>query len=115
MAKSKPTSTRGCKPSAKKAPPPAKGRPPGAGPRPFTCEVEGCEKSYPSSGGLHQHKRNKHPELIVPRGSHGSNTYRKYSCQVEGCEKSYDTSAGLYQHKKAKHPELIGQRKGGKA
>lgn len=88
----------------------SKGRPQSTGPRPFICPVAGCGKSYPSSGGLHQHKRAKHPELITPRGSNGSGAYRKHACPVEGCDKSYDTSGGLYQHKNAKHPELIRRR-----
>ena len=43
-----------------------RGRPPAGGPREpaFFCPVEGCGKSYASYGGLYQHKRAKHPDLI---------------------------------------------------
>ena len=78
--------------------------------RPFTCPVAGCGLSYATCSGLHQHKRNKHPEMIQARGSQGSGMLRKFACPVQGCDKSYDTSAGLYQHKNSKHPELIKRR-----
>jgi len=78
--------------------------------RPFTCPVAGCGLSYGTSAGLHQHKRNKHPEMIQARGSHGSDMIRKFVCPVEGCDKSYDTSQGMYQHKNSKHPELVKRR-----
>ena len=91
--------------TAKKA-----GRPQKRCDRPFACPVAGCGLSYRTSAGLHQHKRNKHPEMIQARGSHGSGMIRKFVCPVEGCDKSYDTSQGMYQHKSSKHPELIKRR-----
>lgn len=78
--------------------------------RPFACPLAGCGLSYRTSAGLYQHKRNKHPEMIQARGSHGSGMIRKFVCPVEGCDKSYDTSQGMYQHKNSKHPELIKRR-----
>ena len=94
-------------PAKKKA-----GRPQKRCHRPFACPVAGCDLSYRTGAGLHQHKRNKHPELIQARGSHGSGLVlvRKFACPVEGCDKSYDTSQGMYQHKSSKHPELIKRR-----
>lgn len=93
------------RPAKKKA-----GRPQKRCHRPFACPVAGCDLSYRTGAGLHQHKRNKHPELIQARGSHGSGMVRKFFCPVEGCGKSYDTSQGMYQHKSSKHPELIKRR-----
>ena len=86
------------------------GRPQKRGYRPFSCPAAGCDLSYETSAGLYQHKRNKHPEMIQARGSHGSGMARKFVCPVEGCDKSYDTSQGIYQHKNLKHPELVKRR-----
>lgn len=38
-------------------------------PRKLQCPAPGCGKSYACSSSLYVHKRNKHPELIRPRGN----------------------------------------------
>ena len=104
--------------SGKTSSPPKKrslGRPPKAGPRPHACRVKGCDRDYPTRHGLHQHRRAKHPELIIPRGSvstvYGNDgSARRFHCNAMGCNKGYSTSAGLYQHKNHKHPELVKRR-----
>ena len=38
-------------------------------PRKLQCPAPGCDKAYACSSSLYVHKRNKHPELIRPRGN----------------------------------------------
>lgn len=80
--------------------------------RPFVCPEPDCDKAYPSSAGLYQHKRAKHPWLINSRDSTEPKFDRRFVCSMPGCDKAYSSAAGLYQHKRAKHPWLINQRVG---
>lgn len=62
----------GMPPSAHAEPPRAAGyelEPPPPPPRKLQCPAPGCGKSYACSSSLYVHKRNKHPELIRPRGN----------------------------------------------
>ncbi|OQS53663.1 hypothetical protein EHP00_1105 [Ecytonucleospora hepatopenaei] len=59
--------------------------------RSYTCDHEGCTKSFTSTHGLEYHKKHGHFE-------HKTFERRPYICQVAGCTKRYKNNNGLKYH-----------------
>ena len=67
--------------------------------RSYSCDFEGCNRSFTSSHGLKYHKKHGHIEFKTFER-------RPYICQVPGCTKSYKNNNGLKYHIIHAHPDL---------